>query len=651
MPHNSRVDEQELMDHENRVVPDQGVEIAEAVRSRLSTACEQLGAKISALGDADLVPDVVIFYNAVRYALDQDIFYDPSDVDDASKLLELGMERATQLAEGNAPWTRETGLVVRGYRSRLDDSVQPYGLVVPESYDASADRPHRLDIWHHGRAAKGTEIRFLIERLEKPGRFTPDDTFVLHTYGRYCNAMKFAGEVDTFEALAHAKSQYPVDDDRICMRGFSMGGAATWHLSTHYAGEWVAATPGAGFAETAVYQNIATREVQPHWWEQKLWALYDATKVAGNLRQCPTIAYSGENDKQMQSSDIMSEYMAKEGLELPHIIGKGMGHAYDDASKEEIERRLVPIVAAGKDRVPKQISFTLYTLRYNRMLWVRVDGLETHWERSRVDAEHGTDAIDVKTEGVTALTLDLSDGQSPFEAGVEPVVRIDGCEITGPAVSADRSWVLHLVKQDDRWTVGRPAGGLRKLHGLQGPIDDAFLNRFLMVTPTGTPEMSDTVSEWITQEQANAIYQWKMQFRGDARVKADVDVTDEDIQDSHLILWGDPASNTLLSRVAGDLPVAWDAASIACGAETFDATTHVPVLIYPNPLHRARYVVVNSGFTFAPNGSQSNATQTPKLPDWAVLDTQTSWRDRPQSGVAACGFFDERWRLVSRADV
>ena len=29
--------------------------------------------------------------------------------------------------------------------------------------------------------------------------------------------------------------------------------------------------------------------------------------------------------------------------------------------------------------------------------------------------------------------------------------------------------------------------GFRKKHGLQGPIDDAFLEPFLVVRPTGTP--------------------------------------------------------------------------------------------------------------------------------------------------------------------
>ena len=627
-----------------RVVPEKGIDIPQQARDELFSKVNRLCQSIDSIeGHTDLLPDVEIFANAVLYALEQEVFYENSDLEYAARLLEIGMGRLGELESGLAPWTVETGLVVRGYRSNLDDSVQPYGLVVPDKYDPSNERQHRLDIWHHGRNAKGTELRFLVERTTDPGRFTPDDTFVLHTYGRYCNAMKFGGEVDTFEAIEHAKSQYGIDDNKICVRGFSMGGAATWHLSTHYAGEWAAATPGAGFAETAVYQDVAEREEQPPWWEQKLWALYDATKVAGNLHQCPTIAYSGENDKQMQASDIMAEHMAAEGLDLPHIIGPGMGHEYDDDSKAEIERLLVPFVEKGRNLTPDRIRFTLYTLKYNRMLWIQVDALEKHWERSRVNADLVSGGVAINTEGVAALTIDFSEEDCPFERDTNPEIKIDGQKLIGPRVVAGQDWVLYLVKNGD-WSTGRLTG-IRKRQGLHGPIDDAFMSRFMMVTPTGTPSVSSDASEWIRQEQENAIYQWKMQFRGDPLVKRDNGIEDSDIESCHLVLWGDPSSNKIYERIAEQLPIEWSDEGIVAGDFRASESTRVPVFVYPNPLNPERYVVLNSGFTFAPSGSMSNATQTPKLPDWAVLDTEVEWDRRPQEGVVACGFFDERWAI------
>ena len=73
---------------------------------------------------------------------------------------------------------------------------------------------HRLDIWFHGRGETRTEVAYYKERHNNLGEFSPEDAFVLHPYGRFCNAAKFAGEVDAFEALADVQSRYKIDEDR-----------------------------------------------------------------------------------------------------------------------------------------------------------------------------------------------------------------------------------------------------------------------------------------------------------------------------------------------------------------------------------------------------------------------------------------------------
>ena len=41
-------------------------------------------------------------------------------------------------------------------------------------------------------------------------------------------------EVDLFEALADVEKNFQVDENRIFDRGFSMGGASSWHIGAHY---------------------------------------------------------------------------------------------------------------------------------------------------------------------------------------------------------------------------------------------------------------------------------------------------------------------------------------------------------------------------------------------------------------------------------
>jgi dienelactone hydrolase len=416
-----------------RRIPKAGIEVPRATRAELEQGLGELGAAIERLAQkhdpkvSELLPDVRIFWKAVHDALVYQEFFAPQELAKARSLLKDGQSRALALEIGSAPWSTKTGLVVRGYVSRIDGSVQPYGLVVPPGYSFPGPGRVRLDVWFHGRGETLSELNFLDERLRQPGQFTPADTIVLHPYGRYCNAFKFAGEVDVLEAIEAVKRQYRIDDDRIAVRGFSMGGAACWQFAVHYADRWFAANPGAGFAETARFLNVFQKEaVSPTWYEQKLWHLYDCTDVAANLLQCPTVAYSGEIDAQKQAADVMAEALKAEGIELAHVIGPRTKHAYHPDSKREVERQLDSLAVRGRQRYPKVVDFRTYTLKYNQMSWVTIDALGAHWERAQVRAELTGAGPRVKTENVEALTLAFDPGWSPFPATGPPRSRSTG---------------------------------------------------------------------------------------------------------------------------------------------------------------------------------------------------------------------------------
>ncbi|HEV3259414.1 MAG TPA: prolyl oligopeptidase family serine peptidase [Gemmataceae bacterium] len=644
-----------------RPIPPPGIALSAADEAALKTGVEALGKEIESLPThlhgkpalLDLLPDVQVYHNAVRYAVTYHEFFAPGEIAVARSLLKQGLERASQLRAGKAPWATATGLVVRGYVSKIDGSVQPYGLVVPASYQPRTPHRYRLDAWFHGRGETLSELHFINDRQRSPGEFTPPQAFVLHPYGRYCNANKFAGEVDLFEALANVRKHYPIDENRTSVRGFSMGGAACWQFAVHYAGLWAAAAPGAGFAETADFLKVFQDEdVKPAWYERKLWHLYDSTDYAVNLFNCPTVAYSGAIDRQKQAADMMARALKAEGITLAHVIGPGTAHAYHPDAKDEINRRLDSIIARGRNPVPRRVRFTTWTLRYHRMLWVTVDGLDRHWERARVDAAIAdAETVKVKTENVSALTLSMAAGYCPLDNTRRPKVILDGQELEAARVFSDRSWAAHFRKTDRRWTAVKSDddGVLRKRHGLQGPIDDAFMGSFLMVRPTGKP-LNEKVGSWARGEMAHAIDAWRRQFRGEARVKNDSDVTDADIAAHNLVLWGDPGSNKVLAKIADKLPIRWDAHGVRVGEKSYPAAHHVPVLIYPNPLNPRRYVVLNSGFTYREYDYLNNARQVPKLPDFAVVDVNVPPSSRVPGGIVTAGFFDERWQLPAAAD-
>jgi dienelactone hydrolase len=637
-----------------RRIPKLGIDVPADKRGALEqqlTTLKKAIAQLQRSSDARtlaLLPDVQIYDKAVGDALKYQEFFDVKEIDMAFELLKEGQQRAESLVKSETPWTTARGLVVRGYVSRIDGSVQPYGLVIPESYSFEGAHRYRLDIWFHGRGETLSELNFIQQRQRQVGTFAPADTIVLHPYGRYSNAFKFAGETDVLEALESTRRRYRIDDDRTSVRGFSMGGAACWQFAVHYADRWFAANPGAGFSETPEFLRTFQQEtLDPTWYERKLWHWYDCTDWAANLHNCPTVAYSGELDSQKQAADIMQQALAQQRLDLVHIIGPQTKHAYHPEARDTVDRLLASIADRGRQRLPHEVRFTTYTLKYNRMSWVTIDGISEHWQQSRVDAKLGPSFVLARTQNVTDLTLDMPAGWAPFDSARPVEVRIDGETLETFPPRSDRSWKVQLHSVAGSWQLGaRPVDGLRKHHDLQGPVDDAFMDSFIFVRPTGKAR-HESVEKWTAAELTRAIEHWRRHFRGEARVKDDRQISDDDIASSNLILWGDPSSNAVLSRIADKLPIRWTSDAITVGERRFAADHHAPILIYPNPLNPKRYVVLNSSFTFREYAYLNNARQVPKLPDWAIVDLTTPPNTLWPGKIAAADFFNESWQLRS----
>ncbi len=416
----------------------------------------------------------------------------------------------------------------------------------------------------------------------------------------------------------------------------------------------------------------------------------------GSFSNLNFIAYNGELDPQKQSSEMMEKALAAEGLKLARLIGPGVPHKYEPETKKELSRRIDEFVAKGREPLAPHVRFVTYTLRYNQMKWITVDALEKHWERAEIDAQlvdEGT--IRVKTKNVAAFTIAYPPGPVPLDKTRAPRVVIDEQELKGLAVK--EGWSAGFNKVDGKWSINAPgavnvllyrpkdealltkltnAGGEKmtfplKRHGLQGPIDDAFMDSFIFVRPTGKA-LNEKVGAWAKSELDRAIVEWRKVFRGDARVKDDTAITPDDIANANLVLWGDPGSNAVLAKILAarmegtapsvprttsrgsdgalpsTLPMTWTKDQLALGTQKVSAADHAPILIYPNPLNPQRYVVLNSGFTFRQGATTSNSLQTPKLPDWAVIDLRTPPSVQWPGLVVDAGFFDEHWQFPAR---
>jgi pimeloyl-ACP methyl ester carboxylesterase len=604
--------------------------------------------------DEDLIADVDVYAKAGKWVLEfpEDLFV-ADDVKHTLAILDTGLARAEQLAGGHSPWTGNKGKRIHGYYSAVDGSVQPYAVTVPESYDGN--KPTRLYVWMHGRSNKNPEYQFLYTQPTQGPAKPPVADFgqiTLDLYGRWNgSAYHYAGEADVFEALAAVERRYKIDTRRIVVRGFSMGGAGAWNIALHNPDRWVAAEIGAGtwsnrssLPGLPPYQ-LATLRI---WENMEQWAL--------NVFNLPLAGHDGDHDTQtpslppppagtphrgqLESSLRTKAQLVKEGFELEgepdfqrvkgtpaiFLLSKDTGHGTSPLTRERLDAFLKEWGDRGQTS-PDHIRFLTYTTRYNRDYWVTIDELEKHYERAEVDAQRGADGqrYEVRTKNIARLTL-------------REVDHAHDLQVDGQHVAVKAAPALTLERIGGAWRVARAKEtGLHKVHALQGPIDDAFLDPFILVRPTGKP-WSEAVNSQALRTLARFEKLYAKWFRAHPRIVDDKDLTTADMAKYHVVLFGDPGSNRWIAKMNGKLPVKWTHESVSMGDNTYAAADNFPAMIYPNPLNPQRYVVINTAMTFEERGYRGDYGM-PMLGDYAIL--KANGTDTPE--VLVAGLFDEQW--------
>ena len=271
-----------------------------------------------------------------------------------------------------------------------------------------------------------------------------------------------------------------------------------------------------------------------------------------------------------------------------------------------------------------------FTTRYNKDYWVTVDGMQKHYDRAEVDAKRSDNHAnyDITTKNVSRLLLQQTN-------------RATSINIDGQKLAVKSAPEIALEKVGPTWkTASLQQKGLHKHHGMQGPIDDAFLGAFLVVRPTGTPWNAEANDQALRMLQ-RFDKQYSIAYRGHIRVKDDKDVSADDFTKYNVVLFGDPGSNRWIAKMNSKLPLKWTKQTVMLGAKSFPSAESVPALIYPSPMSPTHYVVINSGLT--PLWADwAGDFPTPRYGDFAIFKVKAG-SDDPEPAYA--GLFNESWKV------
>jgi predicted esterase len=149
------------------------------------------------------------------------------------------------LDAGKDPFVASRGDFKKAYLSKLDNTLQPYRVYVPSSYDGS--KPYPLVIALHG---MGGDENSYFEAYNK-GAFKAEAErhgyIVACPKGRKPASMYIGdAERDVLDVMEEMKRAYRIDPDRIYMTGHSMGGFGTWSIAMNHPDLFAALAPVAG---------------------------------------------------------------------------------------------------------------------------------------------------------------------------------------------------------------------------------------------------------------------------------------------------------------------------------------------------------------------------------------------------------------------
>ncbi len=409
------------------------------------------------------------------------------------------------------------------------------------------------------------------------------------------------GEVDVLEAIEHTKKFYPVDDSRISISGGSMGGAATWYLTSHYPDVFSAAAPFCGYCDYRLWEKPGGLTYHMHDWEEPSWIARSAAFLVENLRHTAFWIVHGEWDRavgggvSVEHSRRMARLFTDQGYMFKYTEVPETGHS---CVLPEIYDEVVPwLLEQERSSTPDRVVHSTYTLRHNHSHWLTIEGLERYGVKATLDARRSESSIEITSQNVEAFPISL-DGDAK---GMQ--LAIDGC-----ASVPTRPGRIENFHKDPKggWQAGAPKQLVRKKHGVSGPIGDLFFERVILVPGTSGTAHETHVNRDLAKF-ASGFYSslnggvHRGGIVGDNCIKLQIiddgDLTESERRSHNLILYGSPTSNCILAHLEERLPLSFRGNTIRISDREFTADTCAAFALFPHPENPERYVAVHGGTT------------------------------------------------------
>lgn len=569
----------------------------------------------------------------------------PSDAPEWQTRARRYLEAAEQ---GRDPFVQkeELGRIVsRGYSSPISQRVQGYTVYVPPNY--TPDKSWPLMVVLHGGSSNGNLFLGVVlgnnmnwkeyddhlwHRYEP--RWSPDWIVVAPDgYGQVL--WRYMGEQDVLDVISDVQKHYNVDPARVALSGLSNGGVGAYSIGSRHAWRFSVVQAMAGAPSWILYAGEAS-VAEP---EAKIMRSISAIDLAENWFNTDFRYYHGNVDPgPMRPMFIQRLDKSVEARGIPHrgqwfeaghdllYIVHRHGKVYTDLKESRQKHK------------PADVHVVSGDYRAARQHWLEITRFHQYPDLAKLEGHATGNTIEIKTDNVDAFAIDMQN----VPTGETTQLRVDGSQIFQGKTS-ELGARAQLVK-DGTWKLGTPkAPGLEKKPKLSGPISDAYFER--MVHVYGTKNVANEKElKKLAEKGARGWPLWL--WTVEQEVVADRDLTAEQRQNGHLVLYGTPGDNSVLDEVAAQLPIRVDGEALVVGEKRFQTKGVGTRFIYPNPKNPERYVIVQTAPTI--DGVRRGHNLPDFVPDYVIYDAKTTAaraRLVPARAPLARGYFDAKWGL------
>jgi predicted esterase len=228
------------------------------------------------------------------------------DVCPEERLALTNLMRMINLSDrGVDPFQVMRGFIRKGYKSKIDNSFQPYMVYLPANYNPEKKYP--LMIFLHGSASDETDIGGNLSLI-------PKDFIAVGPFGRgKSNGYSIdQAQEDIAEVIDAVSEDYSIDANKILLTGFSMGGYGVYRTYFETPGKFKAL---AVFSGTPIWKANVTPDLTDE-------------KNLKSFANIPIFIFHGERDMNIKISKVkeVAEKLKKAGAQVEFQIDPEKGH-------------------------------------------------------------------------------------------------------------------------------------------------------------------------------------------------------------------------------------------------------------------------------------------------------------------------------------